>query len=196
MATHRKTVRRGHEPGDCHELTFSCYRRMPLLTNDIWRRMLAESLDRALLGYRFRLVAFVFMPEHVHLLVYPEGPEPRLDLLLKAIKRPFSTRIKRMLAEARSPLLERLTVRERPGVTAFRFWQEGGGYDRDLRTEAAVVAAIDYIHLNPVRRGLCDRTTRWKWSSAGFFHGPDDFADPDLPEVSGLPAEFFTQAGP
>ena len=30
---HRKTVRRFHEPGDLHELTFSCYRRMPLLAN-------------------------------------------------------------------------------------------------------------------------------------------------------------------
>ncbi len=71
MATHHKTVRRAHEPGDCHEMTFSCYRRMPLLTNDEWRRMLAESVERAIQGHDFRLVAFVFMPEHVHLLVYP-----------------------------------------------------------------------------------------------------------------------------
>jgi hypothetical protein len=33
MELHRKTVRRRHEPGDCHELTF--YLRMPLLTNDV-----------------------------------------------------------------------------------------------------------------------------------------------------------------
>jgi len=46
MATQHKTVRRAHEPGDCHEITFSCYRRMPLLTNDDWRLMLAESVDR------------------------------------------------------------------------------------------------------------------------------------------------------
>jgi len=193
MGIHRKTVRRGHEPGDCHELTISCYRRMPLLTNDTWRRMLSVSIDRAIRGHRFRLAALVFMPEHVHLLVYPEDPEPRVDLLLKAIKRPFAFRIQQMLAEARSPLLGRLMIRDRPGVTTFRFWQEGGGYDRNLRTEAAVAAAIDSIHPNPVRRGLCDRATRWKWSNAGFDHGPEGFADRDLPEVSGLPAEFFTR---
>lgn len=119
---HRKTVRRFHEPGDCHELTFSCYRRMPLLTNDAWRRVLAESLDRAMQGQGFRLVAFVFMPEHVHLLLFPTGPEARIDLLLKAIKQPFAFRIKQRLLASRSPLLGRLTVRERPGVVRFRFW--------------------------------------------------------------------------
>ncbi len=34
MSGHPKTVKRFHEPGDCHELTFSCDRRIPLLTND------------------------------------------------------------------------------------------------------------------------------------------------------------------
>jgi hypothetical protein len=36
MATHHKTVSRAHEPGECHEMTLSCYRRMPLLTNDFY----------------------------------------------------------------------------------------------------------------------------------------------------------------
>ena len=141
--------------------------------------------------YDLNLVAFVFMPEHVHLLVYPTIHEPRLDLLLKAIKRPFSFRVKQVLAEARSPLLGELTVRERPGVERFRFWQEGGGYDRNLRTESAVLASIEYIHLNPVRRGLCERAVQWKWSSAGRYYQADEATDPDLPEISGLPAEFF-----
>jgi putative transposase len=112
MGIHRKQVRRFHEPGDSHELTFSCYRRMPLLTNDVWRRMLSESIERATSGHGFRLAAFVFMPEHVHLLVYPTTRTPRIDLLLKAIKRPFSTRVKQRLVEARSSLLRTLTVRE------------------------------------------------------------------------------------
>jgi putative transposase len=187
-----KTVRRDHEPGDCHEITFTCYRRMPLLTKDEWRRMLAESIHRAVCGHSSRLVAFVFMPEHVHLLVYPTIYEPRLDLLLKAIKRPFSFRVKRALAAAHDPLLGELTVRERPGVARFRFWQEGGGYDRNLRTESAVLASIDYIQHNPVRRGLCERAVQWKWSSAGRDLQPERVADPDRPEVSGLPPEFFT----
>ena len=34
MAGHRKLVRHDHEPGELHELTFSCYRRMPHRSSD------------------------------------------------------------------------------------------------------------------------------------------------------------------
>jgi putative transposase len=190
---HRKRVRHHHEPGDLHELTFSTYRRLPLLTNDAWRRLLAGAIDDAIRRHRARLVALVFMPEHVHLLVLPGSPEPRIDLLLKSIKRPFSGQVKRMLVASGSPLLDRLIVRERPGVRRFRFWQEGPGYDRNLCSEAAVMASIAYIHLNPVRRGLCSRAIAWRWSSARFYHEPDRTPAPDLPTIHGLPPEFFTR---
>ncbi len=42
MSGRGKTVKRFHEPGDCHELAFSCFRRMPLLTNDDWRSLLSR----------------------------------------------------------------------------------------------------------------------------------------------------------
>ncbi len=34
---HQMRVRNHDDPGHLHELTFSCYRRLPLLTNDEWR---------------------------------------------------------------------------------------------------------------------------------------------------------------
>jgi hypothetical protein len=46
-----------------------------------------------------------------------------------------------------------------------------------LESEAAVLAAIDYIHLNPVRRGLCERAIDWRWSSARYYADPT--APPD-----------------
>ncbi len=193
MPPHRKRVKHYHEPGDCHELTFSCYRREQLLVDDEWRRKLCESIDRAMTGYNCRLVAFVLMPEHVHLLVYPTDSEPDIDGLLSAIKRPYSFRIKQLLTEANNPLLDRLTIRERPGKMTFRYWQEGPGYDRNLRTEAPVLASIDYIHMNPVRRGLVQRASDWKWSSARWYESDGKLIDPDLPTIHGLPWSFFTE---
>jgi putative transposase len=140
----------------------------------------------------FGLIAHVFMPEHVHLLVYPTTAAPRLDLLLKAIKRPFSFRVKGALSANGDGFLESLTVRERPGIVRFRFWQEGGGYDRNLGSEAAVVAAIEYIHLNPVRRGLCERAVDWRWSSATAYYLGRDVDGGHPPYVHGLPPDFFT----
>ncbi|TWT34309.1 hypothetical protein Enr8_17030 [Blastopirellula retiformator] len=98
-----------------------------------------------------------------------------------------------MLVEARSPLLDELTVRTRPGVHCFRFWQEGSGYDLNLYERAAVEAAINYIHENPVRRGLCRRAVDWKWSSVRFHLRGE--IEPHLPTLSRLPAEFLDGGG-
>jgi putative transposase len=85
---HRKQVRHFHELGDFHEFTFSCYRRMPLLTNDDWRQRFSRCLDDALGEMAFQLVAFVYMPEHVHLLVYPPTPEPDIGRFLARMLTP------------------------------------------------------------------------------------------------------------
>jgi putative transposase len=188
---HRKQVKHYDEPGHCHELTFSCYLRMPLLTNDQWRSMLSEAIDRAIERYAYRLVSFVYMPEQVHLIVLPTHPDSQTAALLKAIKRPFSWRIKSLLVASDSPLLRTLMVRQRPGVTTFRFWQEGSGYDRNLMEVHTVLAAIEYVHLNPVRRGLVSRATDWRWSSARAYLGHSEEADAALPAVSGLPAAWI-----
>jgi putative transposase len=192
---HRKRIRHYHDPGHVRELTFSCYHRWPLLTNDTWRKMLAESVNRAMDGHGYRLTAFIFMPEHVHLLVFPLPNADTVDAVLKAIKRPFSYRIKQRLIQSRSNLLDRLTVQQRPGVQTFRYWQEGPGYDRNLVKPSTVLAAVNYLHDNPVRRGLTARVLDWKWSSARYYllDPPQQYAG--LPTVYSLPAEWLNEPG-
>ena len=193
-ASHRKRVRHYDEPGHCHELTFSCYGRMPLLTNDLWRRLLSEAIDWANAKHDYNLTAFVYMPEHVHLLVFPGSGASKIDSLIRAIKRPYSFRIKRLLEEGNSSLLRRLTIRQRPGVETFRFWQEGPGYDRNLDQPDTVISAIDYCHSNPARRGLVKRAIDWQWSSARWYEGLAYDANTRLPTLKKLPAEFLLQA--
>ncbi len=186
-----KTIKHFHEPGDLHELTFSCYRQFKLLTNDTWRGCLARAIDDACVQHRFQLIAFVFMPEHVHLLVFPLHGDPAIDNYLAAVKRPVSAAVKRDLRHAGSPLLKRLTVRERPGKESFRVWQEGPGYDRNLQKPETVLRSIDYIHLNPVRRKLVTQARLWKWSSARFYESGGTEIDPHLPRITFLPVEFW-----
>lgn len=140
------------------------------------------------------LVAFVYMPEHVHLLVFPRDPEPKIDLFLARTKQPFSKFFKEELIAVDSPLLKRLTVQERPNKRCFRFWQEGPGFDRNLFSRQAVEASIHYLHNNPVRRGLCQRAIDWKWSSARFFLlDPPCRQFPELPRLQQIRPEAFDQ---
>ncbi len=68
-------------------------------------------------------------------------------------------------------------------MTTFRYWQEGPGYDRNLDNRVSIEAAIDYIHMNPVRRGLVKRAVDWRWSSARKLLTPDRESDPALPQL-------------
>jgi len=187
MTANRKRVKHYYEPGDLHELTFSCHAGLALLAEEMARKLLCESINRAIERHNYRLVAFVLMPEHVHLLVCPMAAHPAIDELLYAIKRPFSYRMKQHYETIRDPIRAELTVRERPERTRFRFWQEGGGYDRNISTPAAILASIDYIHMNPVRRGFVDCARDWKWSSCRWYESEKQIVDPDLPTIHGLP---------
>ena len=169
---------------------------MQLLTNDRWRGYLAHSIDAAAASEEFLLIAFVFMPEHVHLLVYPSRPETDAEgvsRFLAHVKRSCSVQVKDDLVTARSRLLDRLTIRERPGRRVFRFWQEGPGFDRNLNTPAAVLASIDYIHRNPVTRGLVKQAADWRWSSARWFLSDGQHVDPELPKLHRLPSALGNQ---
>jgi putative transposase len=61
--------------------------------------------------------------------------------------------------------------RQPNGDVHYRFWQRGGGYDRNSTEPNTIWHQIDYIHANPVRRGLCQQSTDWHWSSAAFYAG-------------------------
>ena len=200
---HRKRVKHYHLPGEFHELTFSCYRRLPLMTNNDWRKWLAESIDEAAASHQFHVNALVLMPEHVHLLIWPTRSDTTADdisTFLAALKRPVSRRVKAALTKSAAGksakrLLRQLTIRDRPDSTVFRFWQEGPGYDRTLDNEKSVTACIDYIHNNPVRRNLVKFTTDWKWSSARWYASDGQSADADLPKLHFPPRELYDPCG-
>jgi putative transposase len=192
LQPHRKRIRHFHEPGDVHELTFSCYHRLPLLTNNAWRTILSRSIDEACESLGCRLAAFVYMPEHVHLLIWGITKKEDVSRLLANIKQPVSIQVRKDLEATNSRLLPRLMVRERPGKIVFRYWQEGPGFDRNLFTTKAVQASLDYIHLNPVKRGLCFQARDWRWSSARYYETDGREVDRLLPSITPLPAEFWS----
>jgi putative transposase len=64
----------------------------------------------------------------------------------------------------------RVSVREGRRLR-HRFWQPGGRYDRNITSTEVLRAVIDYIHANPVRRGLVARAEDWEWSSARCYAG-------------------------
>jgi putative transposase len=162
---HRKRVRRCNDPGDAHFLTFSCYRRLPLLSKDRTCDWLVDAIEDARRKHEFDLWAWVVMPEHVHLLVYPRQPVYRIEAIEWSIKQPVGVRAIRWLRQNSPEYLEELTVRNR-SRTYRRFWQAGPGCDENVTEPDDLAEIISYIHNNPVKRGLVQRPEDWLWSSA------------------------------
>ena len=60
-----------------HFITCSCYRRLPLLNSAPARDRLLSILEQTRQRYRFVVVGYVVMPEHIHLLMTePEVGNP------------------------------------------------------------------------------------------------------------------------
>jgi putative transposase len=161
---------RYNEPGQPRELTFSCYRKYAFLSRDRTRKWLCEALAQARRQFSFQLWAYVFMPDHVHFLVHPGDASDHMSRFLQTVKEPVARQAIQFMRDNAPSWLARVTVHEGPRLR-HRFWQSGGGYDRNITSSEALRAAIDYIHANPVRRGLVAAAEDWEWSSARWYAG-------------------------
>jgi putative transposase len=117
----------------------------------------------------FHLWAFVFMPKHVHPLLQPiNGSE--ISRVLWAIKWPVTKKSVRHVQRVSPGFLGRMEDVQPTGKRAYRFWQRGGGHDRNIYSDSELIEKINYIHNNPVRRGLVDSPGDWYWSSWRAWH--------------------------
>src|SRR5262245_1072676 len=162
---HRKAI---NTPGHAHELTFSCYQRFPFLKVERTCQWLADAIQTARAKYSFELWAFVLMPEHVHLIVHPRQAEYEMRKIIAGIKLPVARRATHFLEETNSQWLAKIT-RQRGRHADRLFWQSGGGYDRNTTCGKTLLRMVEYLHNNPVRRGLVELAADWKWSSAAAF---------------------------
>lgn len=146
--------------GDLHFITFCCFQRRGFLGSARARNLAIRSLEQTRARYRFALVGYVFMPEHVHLLV----SESRTVSPAKIIQS-FKQRVSRTM---------RARKRKRPGQLALpfsertpefrRFWQRRY-YDFNVYTRAKMKEKLLYMHENPVRAKLVKHPGDWPWSS-------------------------------
>jgi putative transposase len=146
-----------------HFITCSCYRRQPGLRTARSRDRFLSILEQTRKRYRFVVVGYVVMPEHIHLLVSePEVGTPSTVMQV----------LKQRTAAALLPKARKKDPRQRrlfenlPERTPF--WQTRF-YDFNVWTEKKRVEKLKYMHRNPVERGLVTSAEEWRWSSYRFY---------------------------
>ncbi len=162
-----KTRKRYEILGELRFLTFSCYHHLPLFDNDAIKDEFVQALDNARRRTSCRIIAWVIMPNHVHMLVAPSLPRYPIPVFLNCLKRPFAKKVLKRWKELGAPILRRLTDHR----GNLHFWQVGGGYDRNIDSEDEYDEKFDYIHLNAARAGLVDDPADWRWSSLPWYLG-------------------------
>ncbi len=136
-------LKRYQQARDLHFITFSCYRRQPLLATPRAKRLFEQTLERVRCWYGLFVTGYVIMPEHVHLLI----SEPERSSLAVAIQ-----------------MLKQITAHKLRAGPRCPFWQTRY-YDFNVWTPKKRIEKLRYMHRNPVKRGLVERPEDWLWSS-------------------------------
>jgi REP element-mobilizing transposase RayT len=122
-------------------------------------------------GKLYTLLAFVVMPNHVHVLLQPleEKREGQIEQSGQATKSnsdgdtPGYVPLRRITQSPKG-----YTAREANrllGRTGQAFWQDES-YDHWVRDEGELERIVTYIEWDPVKSGLVTKPDEWHWSSA------------------------------
>jgi len=127
-------------------VTFSTWQRRRLFVVDNYVRLFLKTMYRYRREGRFQLHAFVVMPEHVHLLLTPAS-NVTIEHGVQVIKGGYSHALGSILGRRRE------------------IWQSGFT-DHRIRDDQDFSNHQNYIHQNPVERGLVADPSQYRYCSA------------------------------
>jgi putative transposase len=155
-----KHLRRFTGCDDLHFITFCCYQRRCFLGTVRARNLAIRVLGEVRARYRFALVGYVFMPEHVHLLISESGSGNPAKIV-----QVFKQRVSRSLRKGKRRQSRQRAFSFAESSAEFRrFWQRRY-YDFNVHTRAKMMEKLQYMHGNPVRAKLVLHPGDWPWSS-------------------------------
>jgi REP-associated tyrosine transposase len=145
-----RNLKRYYGGDDLHFITCSCHQRRPYLRTPEARDLFLSELERMRKKYRFIVVGYVVMPEHFHLLA-SEPQKGTLSTVMQAVKLGFTRRVITNGISGIDP-------------NTHHVWQ-ARFYDFNVWDDHKCTEKLDYMHRNPVTRGLVSAPDQWRWSS-------------------------------
>ena len=150
-----KGLKRYYGAGYLHFITSSCYQRRPILNPSTRRTLFLQVLEEVRSRYDFVVVGYVVMPEHFHLLMSePQKGTP--STVMQVLKQRFAWQLHQ--DQVRRSLSDE-------GLDEGHVWQ-GRFYDFVVWSTDKRVEKLNYMHQNPVKRGLVLEPEEWAWSSS------------------------------
>jgi putative transposase len=172
-----KRLKRYYGQDHLHYLTCSCYHRQPWLASAARRDLFVNILEETRQRYRFVVVGYAVMPDHIHLLLgEPEHGTP--STVMQVLKQRFARGV--LEKNKRNPAQAQLWPEPERHVWQRRF------YDFNVWSARKRIEKSVYMHRNPVRRKLVEEPEQWRWSSFRYYA----YAEEGLVKINQWPTEM------
>ena len=117
--------------------------RQPIFRDETCIALLRSTLHRVQELHPFSMLGYVFLPDHLHLLIKSTGSST-FSQIMHSLKPNFTKAYKRVV-----------------GITdPMKFWQKRF-WDHVIRDDTDLERHLDYIHYNPVKHGLVTKPEDW-----------------------------------
>ena len=165
-----------NEPGETWFITFTCYNWIPLFEITHSYNLLYDWLNFISKRYNIKTHAFVFMPNHIHIIIKLPETQAELNKVISNGKRFLAYElVKKLKTLGKTDLLEQLSAActEKEKATGQKHKIFELSFDaKPIFSTAFLHQKTDYIHHNPVsgKWSLCSDFILYTHSSAAFYH--------------------------
>ena len=141
-----------------YSVTICTFHHLRAFSDVDFARLAKEKLLSTAAKFRFALIAYALMPDHVHLLPLGECDDSDLEAFIRS----WNTQTG-------------YAWRRRGGS---KLWQEGY-FERVIRNDVNLYLAARYIVMNPVRAGLVENPTQYEFCGSTRYKIEDFLDDRD-----------------
>lgn len=142
--------------------------RLPVFRKDAIKEVVCRALDEARQSAGILVFAYVAMVDHLHLLTSRPSTTSEVLRVLKGLT--ARRVIDYLKVNNHFTSLAKLAHQERERNYRHSLWQTEKNV-LPIFSERMFMEKLNYIHLNPVRAGLSERATDYRWSSARIWRG-------------------------
>ncbi|MCF7857988.1 MAG: transposase [Candidatus Cloacimonetes bacterium] len=149
-------------------LTLNVFLKIPIFTNSSYMNIILNNFEFYRKEQKLRIYAFVIMDNHIHLIASHTND---LSGVVRNLKSYSAKKLIDCLKHDKREWILKLLSEYKPDFkqdSTYQFWQEGN-HPKQIQNIKMFNQKAEYMHYNPVKRGLVQNEVDWIYSSARNF---------------------------
>lgn len=150
-------------------ITFTITAWLPIFVDEKPISILMDSFMYCIENNGLRITAYVIMPNHLHAVLFDANFNPEnLIKTLTSFRKFTGLRLCDYVDSHFSPPVTAVLRNEKLEDRDRQFWQPGW-HAEGIFSYPFLQQKVDYIHMNPCRKGLVKSPQEWRYSSAAYW---------------------------